>query len=250
MRSAVVALALVTVSSSLAEAAELKELVVAVPTARGKTRSGKTAMTAGVREGLAEALAAEVDPKALEAARRRRRRSLRRFRPRAWARLGREVEADYIVDLYLSRKGRRYSVRARLVRATDGAIQMDERLYFQKPRSQARSRGAQIADKLLTRLAELFEAGETPLALAPAEVAVGSGAPPAAEAPPEVPAVAEARVPPPAEPEPAPPAPPAATVTLGRPAERPSTLDLALGAAQVVGAKKSSSGAEGEVEGG
>jgi hypothetical protein len=167
--------ALLALSAGPASADEI-DVKVAIPTARGRSAWGTKRLTRSLRKTLAKSLSQRLVPmRAFSRALRKVPKKNRR-KTEGLAAAGKRAGADYVLAVDITKKGWKYTARARLIRTEDAQVEMDFRSQFFKPKSEAKDRGRRIAARTVRALRERLEQedGESPGEFpepAPAEIA-------------------------------------------------------------------------------
>lgn len=140
---------------------QLRRIRLAVPGAAGKGSYGAGDVTRGVLGALRPRLEALLTESKVRVAQKR----LGLLKPSsasAWARIGRELGVDWILRLRVTRERWLYTARALLIRAEDGAVQMDSRAQYYRPASEALDRGQRVARRTLMAFLDLIDEGSLP----------------------------------------------------------------------------------------
>jgi hypothetical protein len=180
---------------AVAAAGDVKGVQVVVPEARGKKSWGTSEISRSLRLGLTEALGPLIPSKDFE------KKLGGKTDPPSLAKTGKDVGAQYVLWVDVSKKGWLFTARALLIDATTGEIHMDFRSQFFKPAGEAGDRGTRIATRTLQKLSELMAAGSAPPPPPPPPSVVVT--PP----PPPPPATVATAPPPPSSEAPPPPPP-------------------------------------------
>lgn len=139
---------------------DLSAIKVVIPSARGKKRWGRDALTSSLRKNLADGVQV-VDHRDF----RRQQRKLRlrgraAFRGKNLARAGEAAGAQYVLSVRITRQRWLYTATARLIDTQTGQEKMNFRSQYYKPKEEAEDRGFRIARRTLLKFGELAEAGE------------------------------------------------------------------------------------------
>ncbi len=167
-RSVVLALALACAAPTSAVAedawpASVRGLKIVVPTARARRSHGRDRVTKAVRKRMTEALGELVSAKSFSRAQKKLKlRGSARYKDAALAKAGREVGAQWVLDLQISKKKWLYTATARLVNCETGEEQMNFRSQFYKPKQEGRDRGQRIAKRTIEKLDVLTREGPLP----------------------------------------------------------------------------------------
>jgi hypothetical protein len=177
------ALALVTLSSSLAASssahaqeaaapqtaepegwpASVRGLKVVVPDPLGTAAWGGPRLAKALRALVEAPLGGLVPSKSYAAAQKKLKLSGKdALTPEAVARAGKEAGAHYVLTLEVTKKGWLYTAQAILINTENALVQMDFRAQYYKPETEAADRGQRIGKRAVEKMAELIRDGVAP----------------------------------------------------------------------------------------
>ncbi len=194
----------------------VKGVKIVIPDARGAKSWGRAQLSQSLRRTMTEAVGPLIPSRDLERALNKLKIKRAKYEPDNLAKAAKEIGADYILTVIITKKGWLYTARAILVKAENGEVQMDFRAQYFKPVQEAGDRGERIGRRTIDKLAELVQGGQAvavaPPPPPPSDWVVAPPPPPDTEEPPPPPDATEAPPPPPPPPalarrEPPPPPP-------------------------------------------
>ena len=151
------------VSSPAEAATDVNEVKIVVPDAKGKKAWGSTRVTKAVRTILRPAIGELISNKKFKKAQKKLRQSgSARFQNEKLAAAGKEVGADYVMKLVVTKKGWEFTARALLISTATGEVDMDFRSAYYNPKTETKDRGGRIAKKALEKIALLISQGKGP----------------------------------------------------------------------------------------
>ena len=151
------------VSSPAEAATDVNEVKIVVPDAKGKKAWGSTRVTKAVRTILRPAIGELISNKKFKKAQKKLRQSgSARFKNGKLAAAGKEVGADYVMKLVVTKKGWEFTARALLISTATGEVDMDFRSAYYNPKTETKDRGGRIAKKALEKIALLISQGKGP----------------------------------------------------------------------------------------
>lgn len=142
--------------------AAVRGLKVVVPDALGAKAHGVPQLSRGLRSVMSEGVGELIPAKDFEAAKKRLKIKPGETEPEVLAKAGREVGAQYIVHVEISKKGWLYTAKAILINVELGVAQMDFRSQYYKPAQEAGDRGQRVARRTLEKIDELLRDGRPP----------------------------------------------------------------------------------------
>lgn len=126
---------------------------------RGRSKADRDRVGRAIRRRMVEAIGPLVPSRELERARRKLKlRGRRASSPRNLARAGLEIGAEHIIDVYVKRKGRGASVRARIVDVATGETAFEERATVPNRKRNSAEVGTKIGDALIAKLQDITAA--------------------------------------------------------------------------------------------
>lgn len=186
----------------------VKGLKIVIPEARGRRGYGGKKLSRSLRRTMTEGVGPLIRSRDFRKAQRKlRMRGRGRFKPDNLAKAGREVGAQYVLDVEITKKKWLYTARALLINTETGEVQMDFRSQFYRPQADTPDRGQRIGRRTLQKLATLLEEGRAPQVETEPPPPVETTPPP----PPPPPSPPIATAPPPPTDTAPPPPPPATT---------------------------------------
>lgn len=148
-------------ATALAQAtpsAAVKKLRIAVPTALGSATHGTVKLTRTLRTTLADGVAEVIPDAAFEAAQKKLGvRSISLESKAEAAKIGKELGADYVLLVGVSKKRNVHTAHAVLVNSQTAEVQMDFRSEYINVATDAEDRGIRIANKTIGKLEILLK---------------------------------------------------------------------------------------------
>jgi|GEM_PF-2366958 len=142
---------------------DVNEVKIVIPDAKGKKSWGTTRVTKAVRVIMRPAVGQLISNKKFKKAQKRlRQRGAARFKNKKLAAAGKEVGADYVMKLIVTKKGWEFTARAQLISTATGEVDMDFRSAYYNPKTETKDRGGRIAKKALEKMALLISQGKGP----------------------------------------------------------------------------------------
>ena len=147
---------------------EVKGVKIAVPAARGKSSWGTKHLTKALRRYIKAGTGTIISNKALQKAQSKLGyKGARKHKTKNLAKAGRRAGADYVLHVKVTKKGWEFTAHAVLISTVTGAIDMDFRSGYFKPKVEGKDRGKRIGKTTLGKIAKLINEGKGP----PPEVA-------------------------------------------------------------------------------
>ena len=141
---------------------DISEIKLVVPRARGKKSWGRDTLTQSLRKHLAEGVNLISHRQFLRQRKKLRIRSSAVFRSENLAKVGRAIDAQFVLAVVIKRQRWLYTATARLIDTETGAEKMNFRSQYYKPGAEAEDRGFRIARRTLQKLGTLLDANEVP----------------------------------------------------------------------------------------
>ncbi|MEL7372646.1 MAG: hypothetical protein AAFN74_27215, partial [Myxococcota bacterium] len=160
--SIITLVAVAPVSDAFAQQSESVSAVrIVVPTPRGRKAYGGSKLVRALRASLRDDVGAVISARRMRAAQKRLGLAGRaKWNRRGLAKAGREIGADYVLYIRVTRKGWLYTAQARLINTATNEIQMDFRSQYYDPRKEAADRGERIARRTVLKMQTLAEEGQ------------------------------------------------------------------------------------------
>lgn len=141
----------------------VRGIQIVIPEARGRRAWGRADLSKSLRRTMVQAVGPLVPSRDLDRAQRKlKQRRRQRRRPEGLAAAGKEIGAQFVLDVAITKKGWLYTARALLINTQTGEVQMDFRSQFYKPRKEAGDRGERIGARTIEKLATLIADGAAP----------------------------------------------------------------------------------------
>ena len=152
----------------------VKGLKVVIPEAKGQNSWGRALLVKSLRRAMTDAIGPLILSRDLEQAQKKLKlKGSKAVEPDGLAKAAREVGAQYILQVIITKKGWLFTARAMLVKVDDAEVLMDFRSQYFKPVEEAPDRGKRIGRRTVERLSQLVTDGGA-VAVAPPDGSSGS----------------------------------------------------------------------------
>ncbi len=130
-----------------------------VANVRGKDRRYRNAVGRPIRRRLVEAIGPLVPSREFERAKKKLRlRGVRANSPKNLARVGLELGAEHIIDVYVKRRRRGAEIRTRIVDVATSEIAFEQRTTLKSVKREAKKAGRAIGTEVIAKLQEITNA--------------------------------------------------------------------------------------------